>query len=85
MPETKISCPVCSAKEEILEDYTRALNDAKAGQDKIEKAQVIIREVDKLLESSGHDGSVKCQAFRQAASLKKQVAEMVTKLHGPKK
>ena len=46
MPETKISCPVCRAKEEILEDYTRALNDAKAGQDKIEKAQVIIREAD---------------------------------------
>lgn len=85
MSKTKISCPICSAKEEILEDYTQALNTAKASQDKVKNAQVIIMEVDELLESSGHDDSVQCQAFRQAATLKKQVAEMVLKLHGTKK
>lgn len=75
------SCRICQDKEESLEFYTRALNAAKDSQGKIKKAEALIREVDELLESPGHDESTQCQAFRQAAAMKKQMAEMAIRLH----
>ncbi|HHT9119665.1 MAG TPA: hypothetical protein ACFYD3_03845 [Candidatus Hypogeohydataceae bacterium YC41] len=76
-----ISCRICQDKEESLDAHTRALNAAKDSQDKIKRAEAIIREVDELLKSSGHSESAQCQAFRQAATLKKQIAEMAIKVH----
>lgn len=76
-----ISCRICKDREEPLESLTKALNTAKDSQDKIRRAEAIVKEVDELLESPGHDESAQCQAFRQTASLKKQIAEMAIKLH----
>ncbi len=78
-----LSCRVCQDREEPLEALARALNVAKDSQDKIRNAKAIIKEVNELLESPGHEDSPQCRAFRQAASLKKQIAEMAIKLHSP--
>lgn len=81
MTSTITSCRICKDREEPLEFLTKALNAAKDSQDKIRRAEAIIKEVDGLLEDPGHDQSAWCQAFRQTASLKKQIAEMAIKLH----
>jgi len=81
MTSTITSCRICRDREEPLESLTKALNAAKDSQDKIRRAEAIIKEVDGLLEDPGHDQSTRCQAFRQTASLKKQIAEMAVKLH----
>jgi hypothetical protein len=81
MAKTVTTCPICKEREEPIEFYTKALNAARDSQEKVKKAEALIKEVDELLEIPGHDESAQCKAFCQAATLKKQIAEMAVKLH----
>lgn len=81
--ESTIRCHIFQAQEKDIQELTDAINKATASNSRMEKASELMKEVDVLLSCQDYDElSISCVSCRSIASLRRQTAELILKMHG---
>jgi hypothetical protein len=77
-----ITCHTFREGEKDIEVLTREISTAPVGQPKVLKAKELLKAAEKLLNCPEYDASsVECQSCRGIANLRKQLADLVMKVH----
>ena len=80
---TTIKCPIFQAQEGDLQELSDTVNKATTSVLRMEKASELMKEVGVLLSCQDYDESlISCISCHSIASLRKQTAGLILKMHG---